>query len=118
VGPVPLDLGDGRGMIYDAALDILYPSRNVLTLASQPYWVDPGDLAANVQQMLDDLNAPSESILALDAQNAGHDVLAVAFDTAFRNWFHAESDSLAVLMGMKPPDHPMPKPPTVSAEKP
>jgi hypothetical protein len=37
----------------------------VLTLSAQPYWGDPGDLPPNVQQMLDDLNAPSESILAI-----------------------------------------------------
>jgi hypothetical protein len=32
------------------------------------------------------------------------------FDAAFKAWFEAESDSLAVLMGMKEPDHPIPKP--------
>jgi hypothetical protein len=33
-----------------------------------------------------------------------------AFDTAFKNWFHNESDPLAVMMGMKQDDHSMPKP--------
>jgi hypothetical protein len=60
-----VDLGDGRGMIYDAGLDILYPPRSVLTLSAQPYWGDPGNLPANVQQMLDRLNTPSESISAM-----------------------------------------------------
>ena len=111
-----IDLGDGRGMIYDADEEILYPPRSVLTLSAQPYWGDPGDLPANVQQMLDDLSAPSESILAMaDAQTARNDVSAVTFDTAFKNWFHNESDPLAVMMGMKQADHPMPKPPTVLA---
>jgi hypothetical protein len=111
-----IDFENGQGAIYDAKLDILYPSRNVLTLASQPYWTDPGDLPANVQQMLDDLNAPSDAIQEVaDAQAARSDVLAVAFDTAFRSWFYAESDPLAVMMGLKEPDHPMPKPPSVSA---
>ena len=32
------------------------------------------------------------------------------FDKAFKAWFHAEPDPLAVLMGMKTPDHPIPKP--------
>jgi hypothetical protein len=33
------------------------------------------------------------------------------FDAAFEKWFETESDPLAVLMGMKPPDHPIPEPP-------
>ena len=111
-----IDLGDGRGMIYDADEDILYPPKGVLTLSAQPYWGDPGDLPANVRQVLDDLNAPSESTSAMaETQTARDDVSAVAFDTAFKNWFHNESDPLAVMMGMKQPDKPMPKPPTVSA---
>ena len=114
-----IDLGDGRGMIYDADEEILYPPRSVLTLSAQPYWGDPGDLPANVQQMLDDLNALSESIQEVaEPQVAGDDVPVTTFDTAFRNWFYNESDPLAVMMGTKDPDHPIPKPPTVSAAKP
>ena len=115
-----IDFGDDQGAIYDVELDIWYPKRNVLTLASQPYWVDSGELPAAVKQVVADLNAPSDSVQEVaDAQTARSDVLAVAFDTRFQNWFHAESDPLAVMMGMREPDHPMPKPPTVSAaEKP
>jgi hypothetical protein len=32
------------------------------------------------------------------------------FDAAFKAWFEAESDPLAVMMGMKPPDHPISSP--------
>lgn len=72
-----IDLGDGRGMIYDADEDILYPPKSVLTLSAQPYWGDPGDLPANLQETLDDLNAPSELISAVtDAQTACRDVSA------------------------------------------
>jgi hypothetical protein len=114
-----IDFENGQGAIYDAKLDILYPSRNVLTLASQPYWTDPGDLPANVQQMLDGLNAPSEAVQEVaDGQADRDDVPVTTFDTAFRNWFYNESDPLAVMMGTKDPDHPIPKPPTVSAAKP
>jgi hypothetical protein len=98
---------------------VLYPSRNVLTLASQPYWTDPGELPAAVKQVVADLNAPSDSVQKVaDARTARSDVLATAFDTSFKAWFFAESDPLAVMMGMKEPDHPIPKPPTVSAAKP
>ena len=51
-----VDLGDGRGMIYDIDEDWLYPSRGVATLAAQGYWVDPGTLPPTVEQMLTDLN--------------------------------------------------------------
>jgi hypothetical protein len=114
-----IDLGDGRGFIYDAELDVSYPPRAVVTLASQPYWEDPVDVPAAVQARVANLNAPSESILAMaEPQVAGSDVPVTAFDTAFKTWFFAESDPLAVMMGMKDPDHPIPKPPTVSAAKP
>ena len=53
-----------------------------------------------------------------ESQVASDDVPVTAFDTAFKTWFFAESDPLAVMMGMKDPDHPIPKPPTVSAAKP
>jgi len=65
---------------------------------------------------LRDLSGACESILAMaDAQTARDDVPATPFDVAFKAWFFAESDPLAVMMGMKEPDHPMPKPPTASA---
>jgi hypothetical protein len=53
-----------------------------------------------------------------ESQVASDDVPVTAFDTGFKAWFWAESDPLAVMMGMREPDHPMPKPPTVSAAKP
>jgi hypothetical protein len=40
--PHLIDFGDGSGSIYNADEDWLYPPRNVLTLASQGYWIDPG----------------------------------------------------------------------------
>ena len=110
-----IDLGDGRGFIYDAELDVSYPPRAVVTLASQPYWEDPVDVPAAVQELVANLNAPDESIQEVaDGQAARDDVPVTTFDSAFRNWFHNESDPLAVMMSMKEPDHPMPKPPTVS----
>jgi hypothetical protein len=51
-----VDLGDGTGLIYNADEDWLYPPRDVATLASQGYWIDPGTLPPRAEQMLTDLN--------------------------------------------------------------
>jgi hypothetical protein len=54
-----VDYGDGTGSIYNAEEDWLYRPRNVVTLASQGYWEDPGKLPPLLEELLADLNAPS-----------------------------------------------------------
>ena len=54
-----VDYGAGTGSIYNAEEDWLYRPRNVVTLASQGYWEDPGKLPPLLEELLADLNAPS-----------------------------------------------------------